>query len=99
MNNLLRVRVEVVAANPTRGNPPKVLRPDFGYGIQNKEQAEAWARRKGYKTVYWWKSCQRVYAELPQARVDERAKVIESQSRDLRTLAERPTYKNADLDA
>lgn len=81
-------RVEEVNSDPMKGNPPKVNRPDFGYGVQSKEAAREWARRKGYDVVYWWRARQRVYGELPQKRVDVLAEQIAKRSDALLHQAE-----------
>lgn len=88
----LLVKVIKVTSNPTVGNPPLVLRPDFGYGINTQDAAVAWGARKGHTTVFWWVSRQRVYAEMKES-VTEQAKAIERKSANLVTLVD-AAYQN-----
>lgn len=81
------VKVEEVKSDPRVGNPPKVLDADYGYGIQNQEQARAWGARKGFPLVYWWRNRQRAFAERTN-RVDLAAKRIETNSESLVEFAQ-----------
>lgn len=67
---------------------PKLQKPEIVSGIRDRAAAEAWGKKRGYATVYFWTKKQRVYAERLQVRVDEKAEEIETQSAELLEQAE-----------
>lgn len=55
-----KVTVNVVTTPPAIGKVAMIQ------GIRTREEAEHWAEKNGFSTVYWLKSRQRVYAEKYQ---------------------------------
>jgi hypothetical protein len=67
---------------------PRLITPEIVSGIRDKAAAEAWAKKHGYATVYFFAKKQRVYAERLTVRVDEKAEQIEQASEELLKCAE-----------
>ena len=67
---------------------PQLSMPDIQQGIRDKAEAESWALKRGYGTVYLLLKKQRVYADRTSVRVDAQARKIEAQSRGLVKNAE-----------
>ncbi len=59
---------------------PQLKKPAIQQGIRDKAAAQNWGEKHGYSTVYFMARKQKVYAEKPQVKVDERAKKIEQDS-------------------
>jgi len=58
------VKVEIIH------EPPAIGKPQMMGGIRSKAEAERWAEKNGYKTVYLWINRQRVYADKHSKKVD-----------------------------
>ena len=68
--------------------PPGIGKPEMMGGIRSKEEAEHWAERHGYSTVYWLQSRQRVYADKLTKQADVLAKQVLTKSDHLVHAAE-----------
>ncbi len=77
-------KIEVVIVH----YPPAIGKPEMMQGIRTREDAASWAVKRGYKTVYYLKNRQRVYADKT-SRIDTQAGIIEQKSNVLLGLSER----------
>lgn len=48
--------------------PPAIGKPEMQQGIKSEASARTWAQKRGYTTVYWYKSRERVYADKAEKR-------------------------------
>ncbi len=67
---------------------PAIGKPEMMGAIRSKEEAESWARKNGYSTVYFLQSRQRVYADKRTKAVDVLAKQVETKSNHLVQVSE-----------
>lgn len=68
--------------------PPAIGKPEMMGGIRMKEEAEHWAAKSGYATVYWLKSRQRVYADKLTKDLTILAKQVETKASHLVRVSE-----------